>query len=99
MAPRPREEMHGVFIIERLERHAGPSRKNEDTGDVKVFATSKKTAPAPERNKQNHIALRNDAVLLRADDILLRADDAQVAERRLVRQDLWFRHRADPRGR
>lgn len=84
--------MHGVFIIERLERHAGPSRKNEDTGDVKVFATSKKTAPAPERNKQNHIALRNDA-------ILLRADDAQVAERRLVRQDLWFRHRADPRGR
>lgn len=92
MAPRPREEMHGVFIIERLERHAGPSRKNEDTGDVKVFATSKKTAPAPERNKQNHIALRSDA-------ILLRADDAQVAERRLVRQDLWFRHRADPRGR
>lgn len=92
MAPRPREEMHGVFIIERLERHAGPSRKNEDTGDVKVFATSKKTATAPERNKQNHIALRSDA-------ILLRADDAQVAERRLVRQDLWFRHRADPRGR
>lgn len=92
MAPRPREEMHGVFIIERLERYAGPSRKNEDTGDVKVFATSKKTATAPERNKQNHIALRNDAVLLRA-------DDAQVAERRLVRQDLWFRHRADPRGR